>query len=56
MFGIFKKKDPADSLRKQYESLMAEAFKLSKTDRMAADKKYAEADQIMTKIEALAKP
>lgn len=55
MFGLFKKKSPAEKLRQEYENLMKEAFTLSKTDRAASDKKYAEADQLMNKIEALSK-
>ena len=54
MFGLFKKKSPSDKLRKEYEQLMAEAFNLSKTDRKAADLKYAEADKIMKELESLA--
>jgi len=43
MFGI----------REQYEKLMNDAFNLSKIDRIASDAKYAEADEIMKKIEAI---
>lgn len=53
MFGLFKKKDPADKLRGQYKKLLNEAFELSKTDRKASDEKHAEADRIMKEIEAL---
>ncbi len=53
MFGLFKKKSPADQLRSQYEQLLKEAFRLSKIDRMASDQKYSEANEIMKKIEAL---
>ena len=53
MFGLFKKKSEAEKLKEQYEKLMKDAFNLSKTDRTASDAKYAEADQIMKKIEAI---
>lgn len=51
--GIFRKKTEADRLRNNYQRLMKEAFKLSRTDRKGSDKKYAEADAIMQKIEEL---
>lgn len=53
MFGLFKKKSPEDKLREEYKKLTEEAFRLSKTDRIAADQKTAEAEQIMTQLEAL---
>ena len=53
MFGLFKKKTELEKLRVQYESLMKEAYDLSKIDRTASDAKYAEADQVMNKIESL---
>ena len=53
MFGLFKKKSEADILKKQHKTLMKEAFDLSKTDRRASDAKYAEADELIKKIELL---
>ncbi len=53
MFGLFKKKSEAEKLKEQYEKLMKDAFYLSKSDRTASDAKYAEADVIMKKIEAI---
>jgi hypothetical protein len=50
---FWKKEKPEDKLRKQYEKLMKEAFDLSKTNRTASDAKYAEADEIMKKLESL---
>ncbi|SOE20424.1 hypothetical protein SAMN06298216_0916 [Spirosomataceae bacterium TFI 002] len=50
---FWKKSNPEDKLRKQYEKLMKEAFDLSKTNRTASDSKYAEADEVMKQIEAL---
>jgi len=52
MFGLFKK-DPSKSLQKKYDKLMEESFLLSRTNRKAADQKYAEADTVMLQIEAL---
>ena len=43
MFGLFKKKSEQDKLREEYKKLTEEAFRLSKTDRVAADQKTAEA-------------
>lgn len=42
-----------DKLNKQYEKLMKESFRLSKTNRAEGDKKYAEADAIGKRIEEL---
>lgn len=53
MFNLFKKKSPIDRLYNQYEFLLKEAHKLSKTDRLASDKKMAEANEIIKKIDAL---
>lgn len=53
MFGLFKKKSAEDKLREEYQKLMSRAFELSKTDRTASDQLYAEADQLMSKIEEL---
>lgn len=51
--GIFRKKTEADRLRKQYQKLMKEAYQLSRSDRKGSDKKYAEADAIMQKIQKI---
>jgi hypothetical protein len=53
MFGLFKKKSEKETLKAQYEKLMSEAFKLSQSNRSAGDAKYAEADEIMKKLEAI---
>ena len=53
MFGLFKKKDPTEKLRKKHKQLLEEAFKLSKTDRKASDAKTAEAAEVMNQIEKL---
>lgn len=53
MFGLFKKTSEIDKLQKQYEKLMAEWHKLSTTNRSESDKKYAEAQAILDKIDSL---
>lgn len=50
---MFWKKSPEKKLTKEYESLMEEAYRLSSTDRKKSDGKYAEAEEVMKKIEAL---
>jgi hypothetical protein len=55
MFGLFKKKSPLEKLQQQYKDVMKEAFNLSKVNRSAGDEKYAEADAIQKKIDALLK-
>ena len=52
MFG-FKKKSEKEKLQAKYEKLIAEAYKLSHSDRKASDLKTAEADEILKKIESL---
>lgn len=53
MFGFFKKKTEKEKLQKKYEQLMKEAFDLSKTNRAESDKKYAEAEKVIQKINSL---
>jgi len=53
MFGLFKKKTAVEKLNEKYDKLMKESFELSKINRKASDEKYAEADEIMKKIEKL---
>ncbi|WP_299520900.1 Lacal_2735 family protein [Winogradskyella sp.] len=53
MFGLFKKTSELEKLQKQYEKLMADWHKLSTINRAESDKKYAEAQQVLEKIEAL---
>ena len=55
MFGLFKKKSEVEKLEVKYAKLLEEAYKLSKTDRMASDMKTQEADQLLQKIEELKK-
>jgi hypothetical protein len=53
MFGLFKKKSEKEKLQVQYKKLVEEAYKLSHTNRAESDKKTAEADELLKKIEAL---
>ncbi|MFD0861787.1 Lacal_2735 family protein [Sungkyunkwania multivorans] len=53
MFGLFKKKSEKEQLQEKYQKLMADAHRLSQTNRKLGDEKYYEADQIAKKIEAL---
>lgn len=53
MFGLFKRKTEKEKLTALYQKYMKEAFELSKTNRKASDEKYAKADEIQKKIEAL---
>tara|TARA_R110002049_G_scaffold200439_3_gene371200 strand:+ start:1502 stop:1672 length:171 start_codon:yes stop_codon:yes gene_type:complete len=53
MFGLFKKTSEVDKLQKQYEKLMSDWHKLSTTNRAESDKKYAEAQLVIEKIEKL---
>lgn len=53
MFGLFKKKSPAEKLQKKYNKLMNEGYKLSTVNRKLSDEKYAEADEILKQIEAI---
>ena len=51
MFGLFKTKSEAEKLQLEYEALMKEWHRLSSINRSESDKKYAEAQDIMDKIE-----
>ncbi len=53
MFGLFKSKSEKEKLQEKYKKLHKEAFILSKKDRSLADKKFAEAEEVMKKIEKL---
>jgi hypothetical protein len=55
MFSLFKKRSEKDMLNKRYLRLMEEAQLLSKRDRTAGDKKYAEAQEVLDKIDELEK-
>lgn len=53
MFGLFKKKSQEEVLQEKYKKLLKESFDLSKTNRSASDKKQAEAQAVLDKIDAL---
>ena len=53
MFGLFKKKTELELLREQYQKLLEEAYQLSRTNRAAADKKSAEAAELIRRIESM---
>lgn len=53
MFGLFKKKSKVAVLQKKYEKLMSQWHELSSINRGESDKKYAEAQDVLTKIESL---
>ncbi len=53
MFGLFKKKSEKEKLEEQYQKLLDESYRLSKTDRAASDLKAAEANEVLKKIELL---
>lgn len=55
MFGIFKKKTEVEKLQSKYESLMKEAYNLSKVSRSKSDEKVFEAEEISKQIEKLKK-
>ena len=54
MFNLFKKKSEVEILKEKYQKLVAEAYKLSHTNRTQSDQKQAEAEAVMKKIEAMA--
>ena len=53
MLGLFKKKSEKEKLQDRYAKLMAEAHKLSTSNRKLSDEKVAEAEEVMQKIESL---
>jgi hypothetical protein len=55
MFGLFKKKSKIEKLDLKYKKLLAEAHKLSTTNRRQSDSKIADANEILKQIELLNK-
>lgn len=53
MFTLFKKTSESEKLQKKYESLMKEWHALLNVNRKQSDKKFAEAQQILNKIDSL---
>tara|TARA_B100002019_G_C21115971_1_gene520892 strand:+ start:327 stop:530 length:204 start_codon:yes stop_codon:yes gene_type:complete len=52
---LFKKKTELEKLNDKYDSLMEEAFRLSRTNRTKSDEKTSEADEVMSEIVRLEK-
>ncbi|CAL2085481.1 Lacal_2735 family protein [Tenacibaculum sp. 190524A05c] len=55
MFGLFKKKSEKEKLQKLYAKLLADAHKLSTSNRKLSDDKVYEAEQVMKRIETIEK-
>ena len=53
MFGLFKKKSEREVLLEQYQKLLKESHSLSTTNRMASDKKRAEAEEVMDQVDKM---
>lgn len=53
MFGLFKKKTELEKLQESYSKILADAHKLSHSNRTASDKLLAEAELIGEKIDQL---
>ncbi|NCO62549.1 MAG: Lacal_2735 family protein [Flavobacteriales bacterium] len=51
MFSLFKTKSESEKLQKKYESLMKEWHALMNVNRKESDKKFAEAQQILDKMD-----
>ena len=50
MFNLFKKKSPLQKLQEEHKKVLEKAYQLSKSDRSASDKLYAEASEIEKEI------
>ena len=53
MFSLFKTKPEAEKLQKKYEVLMQEWHSLLNVNRKKSDQKFAEAQDILNKIDEL---
>jgi DnaJ-domain-containing protein 1 len=51
--GLFSRKSEKDKLYDKYNKLMAQSHKASTSNRTRADELFAEAAEIMKKIEAI---
>ena len=51
--GLFSSTSELGKLQKQYANMMKEAHVLSQTDRMAGDRKIAESEEVLRKINVL---
>tara|TARA_B110000196_G_C20863283_1_gene528402 strand:+ start:12 stop:185 length:174 start_codon:yes stop_codon:yes gene_type:complete len=55
MFGLFKRKTPIEKLQIKYQSLMQQAYNLSKINRSQSDQKHFEANEILKEMDKLKK-
>lgn len=53
MFGLFKQKTEVDKLNIQYKKILEEAYQLSTSNRKLSDLKYAEANELLKRIDQL---
>lgn len=53
MFGLFKKKSELEILQNSFNTLMAEAYKLTSSTKSNSHQKYVEADNILKKTAIL---
>lgn len=53
MFSLFKGKSELEKLNDKYKKLLAEAHKLSTSNRTLSDQKTAEANEVLSQIEAV---
>lgn len=53
MFGLFKKKTKLEKLQVKYEKLLAEAHKLSTTNRSMSDAKAFEANEVLKEMDKI---
>jgi hypothetical protein len=53
MFSLFKGKSELEKLNDKYKKLLAEAHKLSTSNRTLSDQKTAEANEVLRQIETL---
>lgn len=51
MFGLFGKSSPTEKLEKKHKKLLEEAYRLSHSNRTAADKLTAEAEEVAKEID-----
>jgi hypothetical protein len=55
MFKLFKKKSEVEVLQEKYEKLMTKYHKLSTVNRTESDKVYAEAQEVLDKLNLITK-
>lgn len=55
MFSLFKRKSERERLEAEYRRLLAEAHRLSTSNRAASDLKRAEAEEVLKRMDQLPK-